>query len=51
LSVEPRPVAVIPSATNTSVKLRQNAAAGSRTWLDGRSSRISVSDTPDTALR
>jgi hypothetical protein len=51
-SVEPRPVAVIPSATNMIVNDRQKTTAGPRTcerlW---RPSRMSVMLTPDTADR
>ena len=51
-SVEPRPVAVMPSATNMSVNDRQKTIAGPSTresvcWP----SRMSVTLTPDTADR
>ncbi len=51
-SVEPRPVAVIPSATNTTVNERQKTIAGSST-RDRRFSPcwISASDWPETADR
>ena len=49
-SVEPRPVAVIPSATKTTVKLRQKTIAGSSTLA--RSPRCSSATvTPETADR
>ena len=51
-SVEPRPVAVMPSATNMSVNDRQKITAGPSTcesrWLPAR---MSVTLTPDTADR
>ncbi len=51
-SAEPSPVAVIPSATNTTVKLRQKTSAGSSTRLMRRSPCwISASETPETADR
>ena len=51
-SVEPSPVAVMPSATNITVNERQNTIAGSRT-LESRRSPLcsSVTETPLTALR
>ena len=50
--VEPRPVAVIPSATNTAVNERQKTIAGNST-RDRRFSPcwISASETPETAAR
>ena len=49
-SVEPRPVAVIPSATKTTVKARQKTIAGSSTRA--RSPRCSSPIvTPETADR
>ncbi len=51
-SVEPRPVAVIPSATKTAVNERQNTIDGSRIFGRLRSPDfISASETPDTADR
>ena len=51
-SVEPRPVAVIPSATNTTVNDRQNTIAGSRILPVRRSPDCSSrTDTPETADR
>jgi hypothetical protein len=50
--VEPRPVAVIPSATNTTVKERQKTIAGNRIRDVLRSPVfMSATETPDTALR
>src|SRR3954449_305189 len=49
-SVDPSPVAVIPSATKTTVNDRQKTNAGKRKGLRRRSTvRISASETPDTA--
>ena len=49
-SVEPRPVAVMPSATKTTVNERQNVSAGITTLA--RSPRwSSASVTPETAER
>src|SRR3954467_11405437 len=52
LSVEPSPVAVIPSATNTTVKDRQKTIAGNRI-CDVLRSPVFISATviPETALR
>ena len=51
-SVEPSVVAVIPSATKTTVNAMQKIAAGTRIRLSRRSSLwISASETPDTADR
>ena len=51
-SVDPRPVAVIPKATDTTVKDRQKTIAGSSTRPSLRSPCwISASDTPETADR
>ena len=51
-SVEPSPVAVMPSATNTTVKDRQKMIAGKRTVFRSWSpSRISMTETPLTADR
>ena len=51
-SVEPSPVAVIPSATNTAVNERQKTIAGSSTLSSERSPRWSSTTlTPDTAER
>ena len=51
-NVEPSPVAVIPSATKTTVNDRQKTIAGSRIRDSRRSPAcISASDRPDTADR
>ena len=52
LSVWPRPVAVMPSATNTIVNDRQKMSAGQSTLVGECSrERISATDTPLTADR
>ena len=51
-SAEPSPVAVMPSATNTTVNDRQKTIAGSRTFRSERSPRCSSTTlTPETAER
>jgi hypothetical protein len=50
-SVRPRPVAVIPSATNMTVNERQNSSDGISTRLFLRPAWMSANDTPEIADR
>ena len=50
-SVWPRPVAVIPSATNMTVNARQKSRAGPSTWARPRPSWMSANETPEIVDR
>ena len=50
-SVWPRPVAVMPSATNIAVKARQNRIAGPSTFARPSPSWMSANDTPEIVDR
>ena len=50
-SVWPRPVAVIPRATNIAVKERQKSSAGPSTRIRPRPSWMSANDTPEIVDR
>jgi hypothetical protein len=50
-SVWPRPVAVIPSATNIAVKARQNRIAGPSTCARPFPSWMSANETPEMVER
>jgi hypothetical protein len=50
-SVCPSPVALIPSATNITVKARQNSSAGPSTLPRPRPSWMSANDTPEIVER
>jgi hypothetical protein len=49
--LSPRPVAVIPSATNIAVNERQKMIAGSRTFRRDLPASISANSSPDIAER
>jgi hypothetical protein len=51
LSVWPRPVALMPSATNIAVKARQKRRAGPSTFLVPRPSWMSANETPEIVER
>ena len=51
LSVWPRPVALMPRATNMAVKARQNSSAGPSTRMRPRPSWMSANETPEIVDR